>query len=79
MNPAAQRVRDIFVAAVKLPPDQREAFLKQACAGDEALNRQVRELQSGSPAPVPKARRGISSGPSGLPDAEVSAHRENPD
>jgi hypothetical protein len=45
----------------------------------EALNRQVRELQSGSPAPVPKARRGIPSGPSGPPDGEVSAHLEIPD
>ena len=44
MNPKAQRVRDVFVAAVDVPPDQWEAFLKQACAGDEDLHRQVSEL-----------------------------------
>jgi serine/threonine protein kinase len=44
MNPEAQRVRDIFVATVKLPPDQWEAFLAEACAGDEELRRQVSDL-----------------------------------
>ncbi len=44
MNPKAQRVRDVFVAAVEVPPDQWEAFLKQACASDEDLHRQVSEL-----------------------------------
>jgi eukaryotic-like serine/threonine-protein kinase len=44
MNPEAQRVRDIFVAAVKVPPDQWEAFLEEACADDEALRRQVSDL-----------------------------------
>ena len=44
MNPEAQRVRDTFVAAVKLPPDQWEDFLKQACAGDTVLHLQVSEL-----------------------------------
>src|SRR6266498_2086415 len=44
MNPAAQRVRDLFVAAVKLPPDQWEAFLKEACAGDDELRGQVSDL-----------------------------------
>src|SRR5262245_17249610 len=44
MSPVAQRVRDIFVAAVKLPPEQWEAFLKDACAGDDTLNGQVSDL-----------------------------------
>jgi serine/threonine protein kinase/WD40 repeat protein len=44
MNPNAKRVRDVFVAAVDLPPDQWQAFLKQACAGDEDLLRQVSKL-----------------------------------
>jgi WD40 repeat protein/serine/threonine protein kinase len=44
MNPAAQRLRDVFVAAVQLPPDRWEAFLKEACAGDEELRRQVSDL-----------------------------------
>jgi WD40 repeat protein len=44
MSLAAQRIRDVFVAAVKVPPDQWEAFLKEACAGDEELCRQVGDL-----------------------------------
>jgi hypothetical protein len=43
MNPAAQRVQDVFVAAVKLPPDQWEAFLEQACGDDAELRREVSE------------------------------------
>ena len=34
----------MFVAAVKLRPDQWEAFLDRACGGDEGLHRQVGEL-----------------------------------
>jgi serine/threonine protein kinase/tetratricopeptide (TPR) repeat protein len=44
MNPKAQKVRDLFVAAVKVPPEQWEAFLKETCAGDEELRRQVSDL-----------------------------------
>ena len=44
MSPETQSVRNLFVAAVKLPPDHWEAFLKEACAGDEELRRQVMDL-----------------------------------
>jgi serine/threonine protein kinase/tetratricopeptide (TPR) repeat protein len=44
MNPHSQRVRDLFVAAVELPPDRWEAFLNEASAGDEELLRQVTDL-----------------------------------
>jgi serine/threonine protein kinase/mono/diheme cytochrome c family protein len=44
MSAAAQKVRDIFVAAVKIPPDQWEAFLTEACGGDAELRRQVSDL-----------------------------------
>jgi serine/threonine protein kinase/WD40 repeat protein len=44
MNPEAQRVRDLFVAAFPLPPEQWDAFLEEACAGDEELRRQVSDL-----------------------------------
>jgi len=44
MNAESQRVRDMFVVAVKLPPDVWEAFLKEACGGDEGLHLQVSEL-----------------------------------
>lgn len=44
MSPEAPRVRDVFVAAVKLPPQQWESFLKEACAGDDELCHQVSDL-----------------------------------
>src|SRR5262249_22480266 len=44
MSPEAQRVRDVFVAAGTLPPDQWETFPTEACAGDEELRRQVSDL-----------------------------------
>jgi tRNA A-37 threonylcarbamoyl transferase component Bud32 len=44
MSPEAHRARDLFVAAVKLPPEQWQAFLEGACAGDEELRRQVSDL-----------------------------------
>jgi serine/threonine protein kinase len=44
MNPEPHKVRDIFVAAVKVPPDQWQAFLEEACAGDEELRCQVNDL-----------------------------------
>src|SRR5262245_55833359 len=44
MNSQAQRVRDIFVAAVKLTPERWEAFLKEACADDDEVRRQVSGL-----------------------------------
>jgi serine/threonine protein kinase/WD40 repeat protein len=67
MNPEAQRVRDIFVAAVKLPPGQWQAFLKESCAGDEKLRRQVSELlqehqQAGSFLDKPVAQVGATGG-----------------
>ncbi len=34
MSPEGRKVRDTSVAAVKLPPERWEGFLKQACAGD---------------------------------------------
>jgi serine/threonine protein kinase/tetratricopeptide (TPR) repeat protein len=44
MNPEAQRVRDLFVKAVQLPPDRREAFLKGACVGDEVVRGRINDL-----------------------------------
>jgi serine/threonine protein kinase/tetratricopeptide (TPR) repeat protein len=44
MNATTSSARDIFVAALKLPPDQWEAYLIEACGGDEALLERVRTL-----------------------------------
>ena len=39
-----RRVDQLLQSALELPPDQRIAFLKQACEGDDELERQVRSL-----------------------------------
>jgi tetratricopeptide (TPR) repeat protein len=39
-----ERVAEIFVAAAKLSGDEREAFLKRACAGDAGLRAEVDSL-----------------------------------
>jgi hypothetical protein len=39
------REREIFLAALDIAsPDDRERFVEEACAGDNALDRRVREL-----------------------------------
>jgi serine/threonine protein kinase/tetratricopeptide (TPR) repeat protein len=44
MSPDVRKVRDIFVAAIKVAPEQWPAFLQETCAGDENLRRQVTDL-----------------------------------
>src|SRR3954447_18598544 len=44
--PPADRVEQIFTEAIAKPPEQRSAFLDQACAGDAALRERVAELLS---------------------------------
>ena len=39
-----QEIEELYHAALKREPSQRSAFLKQACAGDEALRREVESL-----------------------------------
>jgi serine/threonine protein kinase len=39
-----QRLESLFAAAVDLPPDERHAFLDQACAGDAALRAELQSL-----------------------------------
>ncbi len=39
-----QRIRALFDQAVEQPPSEREAFLRDACAGDDSLLLDVREL-----------------------------------
>ncbi|HET7696632.1 MAG TPA: protein kinase [Vicinamibacterales bacterium] len=39
-----KRVEGLFQAVLDLPPDQHEAYLKRQCAGDAALERDVRAL-----------------------------------
>ncbi|MFZ4575347.1 MAG: protein kinase domain-containing protein, partial [Phycisphaerales bacterium] len=37
-------VKPLFLSAVRLPPEARETYVDQACAGDRALRDEVREL-----------------------------------
>src|SRR5580704_15694932 len=39
-----KRVDDLLQAAVRLPAEQHEAFLRQACAGDDVLAEEVKSL-----------------------------------
>ena len=39
-----RRLEEIFSAARELPPQQRAAFLEQACGGDADLRRQADSL-----------------------------------
>ena len=39
-----KQVDDVLQSVLDLPPEEREAFLRYACAGDEALEREVRSL-----------------------------------
>ena len=39
-----QQIQELYHAALKREPSQRAAFLKEACAGDEALRREVESL-----------------------------------
>ncbi len=39
-----KQVDNLLQAALERPPDERAGFLRQACAGDEALEREVRSL-----------------------------------
>src|SRR5262245_62144037 len=45
MNPERwKRIERLYLAALKLGPDARWAFLDQACAGDKELRREVTSL-----------------------------------
>ena len=37
-----KQVGDLLQSVLECPPDQRDAFLRQSCAGDQALEREVR-------------------------------------
>ena len=41
---SAKTVSDIYHAALERPPDERAAYLKRACGGDERVEREVESL-----------------------------------
>ena len=44
MKDESDREIDIFIEALKLPPQAREAFLQRSCAGDQDLRSKVQAL-----------------------------------
>jgi hypothetical protein len=42
-------IDDLLQSALRRPPGQREAFLKEAGGGDETLRREVKSLRAGGP------------------------------
>ena len=41
-----QQVKQLYNSALELESDQREAFLEEACAGDESLRKEIERLLS---------------------------------
>jgi serine/threonine protein kinase/Tol biopolymer transport system component len=39
-----RKIEDIYNSALELEPDRREAFVDEACAGDESVRKEVRQL-----------------------------------
>ena len=39
-----KQVDSLLQSVLERPPEEREAFLRQACSGDQALEREVRSL-----------------------------------
>ena len=39
-----KQVDSLLQSVLERPPEERDAFLRQACAGDETLEREVRSL-----------------------------------
>jgi eukaryotic-like serine/threonine-protein kinase len=68
-----KHVERVFQSALDLPPDEHDAFLKQSCAGDDALERDVRALLRSA-----AAAGGFLSGPAIQVAAKV-ASRHQPD
>ena len=44
MDTTPRKARDVFLAVIKLPADEREAYLREACAGHHDLQQRVLAL-----------------------------------
>ena len=44
-----QRVKEIYNSALDLEPGRREAYLREACAGDQSLRQEVEALLANLP------------------------------
>ena len=75
-----RRIDDLFDAALRLDPAEREAWLRGACGDDDDLRAEVGRLlapgRAGGPGRVPDAARG--GGPATGPDGELAPPRRPP-
>src|SRR5215475_367238 len=44
VDASPRKARDVFLAAIKLPAEEREAYLREACAEDQDLYQRVSAL-----------------------------------
>jgi hypothetical protein len=76
------RTKELFAAALEHQPEEREAFLRQACAGDEELRHEVESLLAASAntdilsvSPIPThLRPKMTSADAGGSDAFALSH-----
>ena len=61
-----RRLEEIFQGALDIPPEQRDAWLKRACAGDDLLRREVVDLLDGEPEDSPRISSIIGDTAAGL-------------
>ncbi|MBI3462633.1 MAG: serine/threonine protein kinase, partial [Planctomycetes bacterium] len=82
MNVSSNPAREIFIAAVKLVPGERCAYLDQACAGDAELRNRVDALlraheeagsfaESAGPGPLPT----INQPPAESPGTQIGPYK----
>ena len=69
-----KQVDDVLQSALDRAPEERDAFLRRACAGDEALEREVRSLLTSE-----GAAAGFLENPAMEVAAEALARRERED
>src|SRR5687767_10147732 len=67
-----KHVERVFQSALDLPPDEHDAFLRRSCAGDEALEQEVRALLRSA-----REAGGFLSGPAIEVAARVAARHQS--
>jgi len=73
-----ERISTLFHAASERSAEEREAFLRQACAGDDALYAEVRTLLAAEPHAGERLRGLVSDAAKGVSDASVAGMAVGP-
>src|SRR5262245_58294704 len=74
MSADFDKLRDIFLAALELAPDQRDSHLNQLCGGDEELRRNVAVmLKAHDAGEGPLDRGAVRDEPTGADERAVEA------